>query len=264
MKFLILFFLSFVTSVYAEGDAARMSDGRAFRIDSEGVRVVDQLAELEVRNKELKNRIISLEDSLGGQNTNGLPKARTSNTDDCQSEVEGFKNQISKLESISQSSAEENQRLTEQIALLQSEKQKKIGSSNSLDRELSNLQIENNELKAKLNNQNKYARASLSSNALSNVSNISSNNSRNPRVKNVLNVIQAKIMKRKNILDKLDGSKRGISINASSLVTKSGLSLDRLRQATSNGSEGNDVYLKLKEIESILDDDISTASRLKR
>ena len=260
MKFLILFFLSFVTSVYAEGNAARMSDGRAFRIDNEGVRVVDQLAELEVRNRELKNKIINLENSLSGHNANGLPKAKTSNTIDCQKEIEDFKNQISQLESISQSSAEENQELTDQIALLQSD----TDNNDLLNQELSNLKIENSELKAKLNTQSKYARASLSSKSLNNISSISSNKQGNPRIKNILNVIQVKIMKRKNILDKLTKSKRGISIHASSLVTKSGLSLDKLRRAVNTGSQGNEVYSKLKEIEIILDDDISTASRLKR
>ena len=71
-------------------------------------------------------------------------------------------------------------------------------------------------------------------------------------------------MKRKNILDNLSKAQKGISINASNLVTKSGLSLDKLRQAVHDGSDGNDIYSKLKQIESILDDDISTAVRLKR
>ncbi len=262
MKFLILFLLSFVSSAYAEGSSARMSDGRAYRIDNEGLRVVDQLAELEVRNKELQNRIISLENGLTGVNSNGLPKAKTINTCDCTEEVENLKNQVSQLESISRSSTAENQQLSQ--------------TSDFLNQELSSLKIENSELKSKLDAQSNYVRASLPSSVASNIdSNVNSNirtvnfkaktlEVSNSKIKNSLSKIQSKIMKRKNILDKLTKSNRGVSIHASSLVTKSGLSLDKLRQAARTGSEGNSFYLKLKEIENILDDDILTASRLKR
>ncbi len=267
MKILLILFLIFFTfSASAQNNAGRMADGRAFRIDNQGLRVVDHLAELEVRNKELKSKVISLKDSvveknsliqslragvqvptddklkeqdLLGVTSSGLPKAATDESIalqksyDCEKEIEVLRQEISKLRSENQQISLNRSVLHDQIKELESKPadMKESRASLSIPTELTPL--------------------------------ASSNEVNNKTIKKILSTIQAKIMKRKNILDKLTEEKRGVSIKASILRTKSGLSLDNLRHAVNTGSKGSETFSNLKEIESILDDDIFTVSRLK-
>ncbi len=65
---LVLTSLLAITSSVAQAEdpstVGRQRDGRAYRIDQEGVRISDQLAEFEVENNELKRQIATLEDDL--------------------------------------------------------------------------------------------------------------------------------------------------------------------------------------------------------
>jgi len=75
LKFLGKYFVSAVClailvtpSVAAPGgsdpERGRLDDGRAYRVDDNGYRLVDQLAELEVANDDLKRQLIALENEL--------------------------------------------------------------------------------------------------------------------------------------------------------------------------------------------------------
>jgi len=294
MRILLILFITLFTSIAtAQDNVGRMVDGRAFRIDKEGMRVVDQLAELEVLNKELKSKVINLEDSvleknsliqslragvkiapddklreqnLLGVTSSGLPKAKTDESIalqksyDCQKEIEILKQEISKLQAENQRVSLEKSEVLSQIEVSKNE----TNTDESLNK-LDSLKFANQELEEKLQvYNNKGSRGSLSLvKAFNPNPTVSSDQITNKKIKKILSAIQAKIMKRKNILDRLSEAKSGVSIKASSLKTKSGLSLDKLRHAVNSGSQGNETYFKLKEIESILDDDISTASRLK-
>src|SRR5690606_5305661 len=46
----------------------RTADGRAYRIDAQGLRLVDQMAELEVTVDELRRQVIALENELETKN----------------------------------------------------------------------------------------------------------------------------------------------------------------------------------------------------
>ena len=56
-----LFFLTLSVSVFAEDDRGRLSDGRAFRTDAQGMQLIDYIAELEVTIDELNRRVHGLQ-----------------------------------------------------------------------------------------------------------------------------------------------------------------------------------------------------------
>ena len=62
--FSILFAVSASTSNAEQSALGRQSDGRAYRVDSNGFRIVDELAELEVRNKDLEEQVLRLQKKL--------------------------------------------------------------------------------------------------------------------------------------------------------------------------------------------------------
>lgn len=64
----ILLVLVFSTNVMAER-TGRLRDGRAYRIDEKGYKLVDQLAEYEVKLRELKTQLYALEDELKEKNS---------------------------------------------------------------------------------------------------------------------------------------------------------------------------------------------------
>lgn len=69
MKFLFLSFLfSLLVSPSYADDSGRLRDGRAYRTDSDGYRLIDQLAEYEVKLGELKQQVVVLEDELAEKN----------------------------------------------------------------------------------------------------------------------------------------------------------------------------------------------------
>lgn len=63
LVFLVSCIAALVTTncVFAQDSTSRLKDGRAYRIDSEGQRITDHLAELEVSNREYRQKIILLE-----------------------------------------------------------------------------------------------------------------------------------------------------------------------------------------------------------
>lgn len=73
-KVLLAFaFLSLVISIsdsnaQSNPDHGRLSNGQAYRIDNQGMRLSDYLAELEVTNGELKNKIAGLEEEISETN----------------------------------------------------------------------------------------------------------------------------------------------------------------------------------------------------
>lgn len=65
MRPLFIFFVLFLFCPLAYGqDKGRLADGRAYRIDEQGYRLIDQLAEYEVKVEELRRQVITLEDEL--------------------------------------------------------------------------------------------------------------------------------------------------------------------------------------------------------
>ncbi|MEZ4754396.1 MAG: hypothetical protein R3A13_08830 [Bdellovibrionota bacterium] len=64
-----LLVLCLVFDVFAESTRGRLPDGRAYRIDAAGNELVDYIAELEVNNDALKQRVINLEDELNEKNS---------------------------------------------------------------------------------------------------------------------------------------------------------------------------------------------------
>jgi DNA repair exonuclease SbcCD ATPase subunit len=79
-----------------------------------------------------------------------------------------------------------------------------------------------------------------------------------------LKKIQSKIMKRKQLIDGLKKSKKGVLISASPLRTAGGISLDRIRREVRYGGILSDYQLReaILEIHRILNRDIKTAQRL--
>lgn len=60
--YLLTFIVLLTASLQAEQPRGRYDNGKAFRTDCEGVKISDQLAELEVRNRELEQQVAKLED----------------------------------------------------------------------------------------------------------------------------------------------------------------------------------------------------------
>lgn len=80
-----------------------------------------------------------------------------------------------------------------------------------------------------------------------------------------LSQIQRLINDRKNLLDSLKSRKSGVLISVQPLVTKSGSSLDALRAQVSRGDgDVEQLAAKLREIQTILQDDIGTLKRLSK
>lgn len=80
-----------------------------------------------------------------------------------------------------------------------------------------------------------------------------------------LSQIQRLISDRKNLLDSLKSRKSGVSISVQPLVTKSGASLDSLRAQVSRGDgDVEQLAARLREIQTILQDDIGTLKRLSK
>lgn len=80
-----------------------------------------------------------------------------------------------------------------------------------------------------------------------------------------LHNIQALIASRKNLIDKLTATKRGISVNPQPLVSKSGHSLDRIRLVVEKLDSEQDIAIVrsgLREIELVLRSDIELMKRL--
>lgn len=90
--------------------------------------------------------------------------------------------------------------------------------------------------------------------------------SRAGKFKKDLRVIQSKILKRKSNIDRLKKVKKGISIPARKLRTSAGVSLDTLRSEIRNGGQmsSSEIESSLREIVSILNEDIRTTGRLLR
>ena len=351
----------------------RLSDGRAYRVDESGMRLIDQVAELEVTTDDLKRQVVVLEDELTeknktieslragvkvpsdhklreqdllGKTASGLPKAvvvasnpATSNCNEAELQTLRSKlqqsagndsncnKQLAEEKSKLESLTEENSKNRDRLALLNAEKNQlasQLNASKTPDSERSNLisklakleqeraalAEENEKLKDNLTGINSEKQslarnmqqqedgksaeheklqtelASVKDQLFESQKEISklkeqapivATRSRmveaqqsqespvavvSPEAKNLVALIQSKIMKRKSLLDNVSKSGKGIAISASNLITSNGLSLDRLRQAVNSGSADATVVKGLNEINSILDTDISTASRI--
>jgi chromosome segregation ATPase len=80
-----------------------------------------------------------------------------------------------------------------------------------------------------------------------------------------LKTIQSKIMKRKNLIDRLKKKGRGVSVSPQRLVSSKGASLDALRlevKSLSQVGAARKIRLGLREISLVLDEDIKTMQRL--
>lgn len=99
-----------VTTASAEDKIGRLPDGRAYRTDSSGFRLTDQVADLEVAVKELQHQVISLEDELREKNAllsqkgakvSALPKPASATerpASECSAILVPLQNRIAQLE----------------------------------------------------------------------------------------------------------------------------------------------------------------------
>lgn len=124
IRALVILCLSATFANAQSKNIGRLSDGRAFRIDQSGMRLIDQVAELEVTNDDFKRQVVALEDELKekngiieslragvkiapedrlreqdllGNTASGLPKAATAACD--RTEVEQLKLKLSQQNS---------------------------------------------------------------------------------------------------------------------------------------------------------------------
>jgi len=198
---------------------------------------------LEISN--LKQQVASLNSQLSGQ-----IDRRDSQTASLQSRLQsaessniGLQSQIDSLQSrLAQKTSEYEQ----QIASLQSRQNQRSSFANSS--------------RAKLSHPVRVAPSSTR------VASRRSAPSSKAAFGKELRIIQSKILKRKSNIDRLKKTKKGISIPASALRTSSGTSLDTLRSEIRNGGRMSSFEIRssLKEITSILNEDIRTTGRLLR
>lgn len=79
-----------------------------------------------------------------------------------------------------------------------------------------------------------------------------------------LSQIEGSIVQRKNLIDRLKASGKGISIRIQPLVTKQGVSLDSYRAQIQKDGDPREIRNGLSEIQEILAEDIAVLSRLQR
>jgi chromosome segregation ATPase len=87
-RLVISLLIAVPSSLMAESGRGVTSEGKPYRVDSEGNEIVDYIAELEVMNENLQKRIFGLQDELKGCSVKAAPVAAAPVQKDCTSEVQ--------------------------------------------------------------------------------------------------------------------------------------------------------------------------------
>lgn len=333
--------MSFPGSVFADdasGQRGRLPDGRAYRLDGQGMRLIDQMAELEVTVDDLKRQVIALENELeeknrqlervsGGKalgktsveetNLTSPPRSKvTANLKeppDCNELVSSLYLKVSQLESQLKATASLAQSpqvspvlnskdcdydspenpLWGQVTRLQTELMKNPSPeqllrekqrSEELETKLADLSQRLEEVekeKSAIEKSKSQSLAKMSPEVSKNTvgekksskqlesepskASTSEIASAKKEFAQSIKVVQDKILKRKDLFDSL--AKRGSSVRVQlqPLAAKNGTSLDALRRQIASLQTEQQIEQTrkaLKEIDSLLDDDIAVLSRL--
>lgn len=163
MKFLLVLISCLLISsdIFAQAPVGRLADGRPYRVDEQGMRLSDYIAEIEVTNEELRQQVTGLEDEVaetnrklnatGNSNCLANNTVKENNTAcNYQSPTNPYYTKVKELEAELVSKPTQ-----EQLSLLS--KQSDISSL-----ELSKLKSANDLQKEQLGNLKKQLQASLS------------------------------------------------------------------------------------------------------
>ncbi len=138
--------LPLVEKVPVEKPVGRLSDGRPYRVDEQGVRLSDYIAKIEVTNEELRKQVIGLEDELAETNrklnARGNPNSLANNTAcNYQSNANPYYTKVKELEAeLASRSAQGNLSALGNQADITSLELSKLKSANELQKEqLQNL-----------------------------------------------------------------------------------------------------------------------------
>ncbi len=322
----------------------RLQNGKPFRIDAQGVKITDQLAELEVENNDLRRQLIVLEDQLKGKpqpmqvansqaacpacptapsrpanncpQTNcpqvTCPQASCPATD-CTASVKPYQDVASKAEKATENLQTSLTETRAQLAAKDADMAALSGDLTQAKRRMEELerlvsaeQNRNEQLVAQLEQTEKQtektvqmaraetrltppisppappakhnqARGSLGTDTPNVLAADELENAPAPTVsdrslaevqsslRTQLSKVQSLIIARKNLLDRVKSSQKGISIQIQSLSSTKGRSLDTLRVIASRSSDVAELEQserELGEIAAKLQSDIGILTRL--
>lgn len=253
------FFIFFVFPNYLLAEDSqkfgRFSDGKPYRIDSSGVQLSDQLAELEVENRELRSKLAEYE--------HGAPKARLveeKKSEDAFRHSKDLEDAKLKIETLSKSIFELQQSLNQKVAEVAKVKAESAGRQvklNQLEGELSAC-LEKEPRQDSCISQNKELKVGIDDKVLSFAE-------LEDRLSKDITAIEKLVYKRKSIQERVK-RRYGESIaRLSELTTASGVSLDSIRRESADINSKNrfhEIQRDLKELEHILNIDIRRLSKL--